>query len=253
LKISWVILTLNRAQTVAQSYVHNLEQAGAPIDELIWVDNGSSHSEYLQLERLFKCADVKVRNIQNLGVAKGYNRGIVLATGDLIAITGCDRFMPMHWLKTMVNYFETIPQTGVISVYSKPPETMPERFKHRVPIEEDYNGLPIIQAMPMGAKMFRRELLKDVGHLREDFGLYGWEDVEWGYRAQRILAEKNLLSYIIPNFLAVHSGSEGIKDFNGLDNEDYHAFKQREANDPKKAERMEWCRDNGFQHYSPFY
>jgi GT2 family glycosyltransferase len=252
-KISWVILTYNRGDTVQRSIRHNLNNCGHGIDEIIWVDNGSESEEFNKIVPAFPVPpDVVVQNRENLGVAKGYNRGIILATGDLIVITGCDRLMPDRWLAKMVEHFEKIPETGIISVYSQPPEVVPERFKNDVAITEERNGLDIIPAMPMGAKMFRRSLLKFAGHLREDFGLYGWEDVEWGFRLRRVLEEQKQISYILPNFLAEHLGSEGIKEFNGKDGEDYHAFKQREAHDPRKSELLAWCKDNEYPYYTPY-
>jgi GT2 family glycosyltransferase len=234
----------------------NIDNAGRPVDEIIWVDNGSGESEFATLHGFFHeetRLDVMVRNQKNLGVAKGYNRGIVLATGDLVLITGCDRHMPKDFLKTMLEHFEKIPETAVISVYSQPPEKLRERFPNSTPIEEEYNGLTIIPALPMGAKLFRRDLIQRVGHLREDFGMYGWEDVEWGMRAAKFLKDHGGLSYIIPNFQAEHNGSEGIREFNGKDGEDYHAWKQREANDPKKKELMQWCKENEYPYYTPYF
>jgi GT2 family glycosyltransferase len=250
MKFSLVVLTYNRAKTVRESMEHNLSNAGRMIDEIIHVDNGST-DDVCQVMQEFK-PDVTILNKTNLGVAKGYNRGVVLATGSHIVINGCDRKMPDNWLATYEKYFETIPSTGVISCYSQPMDKISERNRSSDGKQETMNGLEIHRAMPMGAKCFPRELLRDVGHLREDFGLYGHEDVEWGYRFERVCQEKWLMSYIIPGFQAEHMGSEGIKEYNGIDKPDYHAFKQTEATDPAKEELMTKCRNEGFLYYTPY-
>jgi GT2 family glycosyltransferase len=253
LKISWVMLTYGRGETVKRSFEHNLEKAGRKHDELIWVDNGSKHEDFTTLtQTLWPHTSANIFHRENQGVAKGYNRGMSIATGDVIVITGCDRLMADQWMATLELYFNGIPHTGIISVYSQPNESVPERFKEAKPIIEEFDQLEIIQALPIGAKMFRRDLLKDIGYLREDFGMYGWEDVEWAYRAQRYCDRKGLLSYIIPGFTSEHMGSEGVEEYNGKDAKEYHEFKKREAMDPKKSEVMNWCRDNDFPYYNPY-
>lgn len=247
MKLSLVVLTFNRGETVREVMGHNLKNAGRKIDELIWVDNGSHDCVGEVMWKLEP--DVTVINRENLGVAKGYNRGIVLATGTHIIITGCDRFMPDGWASTFQKYFESIPQTGLISCYSQPIEKVPERIRHNI---ELVNGLPIQKAMPMEAKCFPREIIRDAGHLREDFGLYGWEDVEWSHRVERVCAEKGLITYTIPDFISKHQGTEGVSPYDGVDNRDYHEFKRRESNDPHKAEMMNRCRMEGWKYYSPY-
>lgn len=247
MKISLVVLTFNRAETVAKAMRHNFANAGAPIDEFIWVDNGSTdhtHDVMTSFE-----PDISVLHSKNLGVAKGYNHGYVLATGDWIVITGCDMLMPDNWLLTMKEYIEKIPDTGIACMYSQPIEKVPERIRgDRMSI----NGLELIPALPFGRRIVRRDLFKDIGYLREDFGLYGWEDVEWGERALRVCYEKGLRSYTIPNQVAEHLGTEGVKMHDGKDPEEYHAFKRAEVQDPKKQEVMNRCRAEGFKYYTPF-
>lgn len=247
MKISWVILTFNRAEVVLECFKYNLRTAGRKIDEIIWVDNGSS-----DLTRPYMTGmspDVSILNSKNLGVAKGYNRGIVLATGTHIVITGCDRKMPLNWAYTFEKYFNEIPNTGLISCYSKSLEVVNERKRGA---QININGLEIIPSMPMEAKCFPRELLKDTGHLREDFGLYGHEDLEWGHRVERVCLEKNLLTYTIPGFVAEHFGTEGSSNYNGEDTRDYHEFKKLECQNPSKEFLMSNCRKENWPYYTPY-
>jgi hypothetical protein len=113
-------------------------------------------------------------------------------------------------------------------------------------------GKEIVHAMPTGRRMFSKSLLKLTGYLREDFGLYGWEDVEWAHRAERVCDEKSLLYYVMPQLIADHLGTEGIKRYDGQDESEYHKFKQREANDPKKIKLMEQCRKDNWPYYNPY-
>lgn len=247
MKISWVVLTFNRAVIVDKAMTHNFEICGRKPDELIWVDNGSRDGVRDVMKNFNP--DVAILNRENLGVAKGYNRGIVLATGDWVVITGCDMLMPKNWLATFAEYVEKIPNTGVACMYSVTPDKVPERIRGEKNV---INGLPIIPAIPIERRIFRRELIQKAGHLREDFGLYGYEDCEAAFRYERVCKENGWLTYVIPDQIAEHLGTEGISDFNGLDSKDYHEFKRRECRNPAKEEKFRWCNENKFPYYTPY-
>lgn len=245
--ISWVILTYNRRDIVEKCFAHNAENAGSTWQELIHVDNGSHDG----VEDFFKGrADVQVLNAKNLGVAKGYNRGIGLATQDYIVITGCDCLLPNNWLKTFKDYVTKIPETGVACMYSSHWTTKPERIR-LFGIDDTYK-LPIVHAMPIERRIFKRSLLADFGYFPEDFGLYGLDDLCWAYRAEKICREKGLLSYVIPDQVAEHIGTEGVSAYDGKDEREYHLFKQKEAFDPNKRKLLQHYRDMGWPRFSPF-
>lgn len=246
--VSWIVLTYNRGQRVQDSILDLQRTAGAKWDELIWIDNGSTDGLARCFEDWFR-PDIAVKNKINLGVAHGYNRGLALATGDWLLITGCDRTMPRDWLKTLKEYADKVTNTGVISIYAHPIEKSPERKRGEVEIVE---GLPLQKAMPMGAKMIRRDLFKKAGFLREDFGLYGWEDVEHGYRMERVAKEMGLLTYIVPGLQAVHHGDEGNNEFVGNDPHQYWRFKQEQVRDKNKTDLMAKCSKEGYLYYNPY-
>jgi glycosyltransferase involved in cell wall biosynthesis len=245
MRISLIILTFNRAEFVRRAVAHNLANANHPIDELIWVDNGSTdHVRDVMREH---GPDVCVLNKTNLGVAKGYNRGFALATGDYILITGCDMLMPDGWLAAFRAYLIAIPNTGVACMFHPTRAAeLGDRVLHA-------SGLAYQACTPWGRRIVSRELLtKKIGYLREDFGLYGWEDVEWGERAARVCREENLLTYSIPGFVPKHLGTEGVRAHDGKDAADYHAFKRREAVDPAKKATLERCRALGHPYFNPY-
>jgi GT2 family glycosyltransferase len=261
MKISWVILTHNRFDIVDQALAHNYKVCGdkkSLLNEIIWVDNGTQNVHLNDLSFINSLADIKILNQSNLGVAKGYNRGISIATGDYIVITGCDRLMPENWLKTWIDHIEFIHNTGIISCYSKPIEHVPERYRGRKPDLEGtqeceiHEDRFIVQAMPIEAKIFSRALHHQIGYLREDFGLYGWEDVEWGLRAERVTKELGLINYIIPGMIAQHLGTEGTQEWDGKEDKAYHEFKKIQCEDPNKKELMEKCRKENYPYYNPY-
>jgi GT2 family glycosyltransferase len=238
MRVTLVMLTYNRADIVARSMAHNVAHAGVPIDELVWVDNGST--DHVRDVMLTYKPDVCVLNKCNLGVSKGYNRGFAVATGDYIAITDDDMLMPSGWLATFKTYLTTIANTGVACIFHDNPNVL---LRNR----QFSNGLEYLPCYPIGRRIVSRELLaKRIGYLREDFGLFGLEDIEWGRRAVRVCREDGLLTYAIPGQRAIHLGTEVV------DGSEYRAFKRRENHDPRKAFVMATCHADNYPYYNPY-
>lgn len=247
MKVSLIILTFNRADTVKGAVGHNLEVARYPVHELIHVDNGST-------DNVREVMDVfgprtKVYHSTNRGVSRGYNAGYAMATGDFVCITGCDRIMPDGWLAAWVDCFEKIPNTGIISCYSCDISHVPERNRGFPSVIAD---IPIQPCMPLEARIMRRELFLEIGYLDEGFGLYAREDLCWAERAEKILTEKGLLSYTLPHFQAQHLGTEGVNEWDGKDHKLYHDFKRREVDNPASEARLVWNRANHYPKHNPF-
>lgn len=252
-EVSLVVLTYNRGDVVKQAMEHNIRHAGDKIDEIIWVDNGSTDNVRDVMKEFNP--DVSVLNKVNLGVAKGYNRGMALSTKPLIAITGCDRLMPDNWLVRMKQCLENKTcekEIAVASCYSKQIQEVPERLYMHVGVALNSK---YITCLPMEARLMKRMLLKEAGYMREDFGLYGWEDVEFAHRLMRIIKVYGLESVTLNGFVARHLGHEGNSGgyrANKADSHEYWEFKRRESEDPSKLELLKKCESEGFNFYSPF-
>lgn len=234
MKFTWVIMTHNK-KSADESVKYNLANAGAKVDEIIWVDNGSEkRSEFLDA-----LADRKIFNKTNLGIARGYNPAFAMASGDFIIITGSDTKMPDGWLRIFKDYCEKVPNTGVACMCNVPYEKAPERIQG---VKQVINGFEIVPALPLGFRVINKKILKECGYLREDFGLYGWDDVEW---AHRISKHSKMLHYIIPGYVPQHDM------FHAWDGE-YVEFKKREVADPSKQVKLQWCADNNYPIYNPY-
>lgn len=257
MKVSLVILTFNRWKTVQSCLTENLARAGHDVHEIIHVDNGSSFivEEKRHLADLFKeyfRPEIQIRHRENLGVAKGYNRGLLMATGSHVVITGCDRIMPAGWLKAFVDAQTKIPSTGVISCYSHPTATslagdLPKRYQG---VERNINGVRIIPAMACEARFHSKEFLHEAGLFREDFGLYGYEDVEWVERAKRVARENGLLNYILPDLgLAEHIVDDDEQMPGG---KLYGAFKNEQNKKARDSDIAQRAFVFGNPYYNPY-
>lgn len=248
MRITMVLLTYNRKAIVQRALVQVFANAGFPIDELVYVDNGSTDGVAEWVMDTFR-PDVCVLNKDNLGDARGYNRGFVLSAGDWIVVTDGDMLMPSDWLLKMKTAVETIPNSGVVSMFSHPLVQVPERIRGA---EQIVKGIKMRPVIPMEPRMMSRRVLEVVGYLREDFGLYGWADVEWAERCYRRCKEHGLVTYILSDEVPEHLGTEGVSPADGKEATEYHAFKVWEANEPKKTQLMHKCHMLGYPYYNPF-
>lgn len=224
------------------SLTHNLQSAGYPIREIIHVDNGSEGDFADWFQKQFLPA-IQIRHKENLGVAKGYNHGLLMTTSSHIVITGCDRIMPEGWLATWVDCFQKIPNTGAISQYTaKVGEDKSMRTRGEL---ETINGIEILPSIVCEARMHSREYLLGVGFFREDFGLYGYEDCEWADRAEVYARNNGLINYILPSQgYAIHLDFENHGD--------YLANKTKDTEDPRKPALVKYCHAAGSPHYNPY-
>ncbi|MFA6992850.1 MAG: glycosyltransferase [Candidatus Gracilibacteria bacterium] len=207
-----------------RSILHNLANAGDTIDEIIWVDNGSKKDVHSFMKKI--SPDISVLNKENTGVARGYNKGFILASGDYIVIPGTDTLLPKNWLKI----FKQNAVDGVACMNSG--------------IELKY-----LNHDAVGPKIINRMVFDIAGYMREDFGLYGGDDVEWGER----IRSRGLACVAFPCKFK-HMGTEGISRWTKKSNEtkEYHDFKFKEATDTTKAEKHEACKKLGYPYYNPF-
>ncbi len=254
MKISLVLLTHNRIERALKTLKHNSRNCGYDLKKmsLIWVDNGSL--DYIDVDRppIFSPTTTTIiLNSKNLGVAKGYNQGLSMADGDYIVITGCDRIMPAGWLGTWLNYFDAIPNTGIISCYSKPLDHISERIKGKYTLHFK-SQLAYIPAIPLEARIMKRELFRKIGYFHEGLGLYGWEDVLWSERAEKVTKGLGLINYIIPGMQAEHLGDEGCNEYLGFDSKEYHEFKRKESQDHAKQIVCNEYRAAGHPYINPY-
>ena len=255
MKISWLLLTYNRANSALKAIPWSMEKAGAKWHEVVWVDNGSCSEDRRAIEIMLDGLSgrygyelTKVFLPKNLGVAKGYNRTMVLATGTHAVITGMDMLMPPNWLAQMQRCF-TDPKTGVVTIYAKPIDETPERI--RGPVYEAH-GTRCQPAMPIGRRMLSVDLLREIGYFPECFGLYGYDDIPWGHRAEKVCQEKGLLFYNLVDYVAEHLGTEGNLGYDFKDEHEYWRWKKQEVQAEYKQKLLVEIEKMGFPKFSPF-
>ena len=59
-------------------------------------------------------------------------------------------------------------------------------------------------------------------------------------------------AYAITNMWAVHMGSEGVNEYNEIDDKEYWEFKQKEVKDPRKQSLIKHEFSTNLQMYNSF-
>lgn len=177
MRISHVILTMNRGNIVRECYPHNLANCGRKPDEIVWVDNGSTDgtAEYAKAN-----ADICVLNKKNLGMAHGFNTAYALATGDMIVMMGAYSKAPDNWLHAMEQVYESSKADGVC-IFHDPVGKEPDRYRGNMD-EEVHNGYTCRQTLLLEAQLFPKSNLDKYGYFDEALDPYWPCDVEYCFR-----------------------------------------------------------------------
>ena len=168
-----------------------LEDAGTLLEEVIIVNNASTH-DYTQLEKFIDTHhQIPFRYFhseENLGVARGRNFAIGKSVAPILIMLDDDAELGnADCLKNLVNEYdnaETIRPTAIVSfkvVYFENGSMQENAFPHKK--FEKYKDRHWLQTYYYagGAHAIKRECLKKTGLYPEDF-FYGMEEYDLSYR-----------------------------------------------------------------------
>jgi len=209
MKLSVVIPTHNRAETLRKCIEHVGRQRGVSL-ELIVVDDGSiDHTE--QVVREFDGVKYLKQPASHQGIAR--NMGAKIATGDVIVFIGDDIFMQQGFLKKhhdrhIRHHAENVVVLGhttwdpslEINDYMRFLESSGWQFgydfiKPGFVEQDDSYKFFYTSNISIKKTFFEKE------RFNENFRVYGWEDIELGYRLKK---HHNMLLYYEPSAKAFH-------------------------------------------------
>ena len=241
MKISAIVVSFQRAEAITHFH-ENRRRAGVEYDELIWVDNGSTDGMAAVCRST--SADVFVLNKHNIGCAQGFNRGFAMATGDWLINPGINCIGPQGWLKAMKEVAAT-GEVDAVCMYSSDPLTIPERIMGPAKV---IGGHRVAPSMAFETCLFKKELLERIGWYREDLGLYGWYDVEWGDRCR--FHKVNSVALLDLQKTRAELGPMTIR-VNG-EEVDYRAWRDAEIADTQKHAVLQVVADQKWPNYKPY-
>jgi GT2 family glycosyltransferase/tetratricopeptide (TPR) repeat protein len=191
--VSIVILGFNQVE-YTKKCIDSIRRHTRQKYELILIDNGSKDGT----EAFFRSiAGAKViRNPENLGVSKGWNQGMRVATGEYILILNNDIIVGPDWLENMVRLAESDPSIGLVgprSNYIAGPQIVAD-----VPYKTEAEIQPFIRkwqeehslaAAEFGfikgfCHLIPRRVFAKVGFYDERFGKGNFEDDDYCLRVR---------------------------------------------------------------------
>jgi len=197
-KVIAIVLNWNRAQDTARC-VHSLLASDYQPLEILVVDNGSSLSEYENLQKALPEIPI-LRSLENLGFAGGNNLGLRYALAQSVAyvlVINNDTVVDARMVGQLVAAAEAHPQAGVVGpiiYYLDQPQDVwfaGYRFDHGIYLlRRGLNLRPPLQAVEQVdfvsgcAMLMRREVLERVGLFSEDYFMY-YEDLDYCFRVKQ--------------------------------------------------------------------
>ena len=211
MKISVIICTCNGSERlkVALESLRNMEVASDIQWELLVVDNNSSDdtSEVIQNFARTSGLDVKYLFEGNQGLSHARNRGLMNASGEIIAFTDDDCIVDKSWITSILKEFTSDKALsglgGRVELYNKNDRPVTIRtFRDRVLFSSPNQLFNLLPGCNMG---FVREVFDDVGMFDPNFGagtkIASAEDSDFFYRAYR----KGFKMIYSPDVLVYHN------------------------------------------------
>jgi len=197
LKISIIMATCNRAETIPETFHHLAEQElDSGSYELIVIDDGSSDNTRAVIEEWIPRLPFRVRHLHHSNHGPGYsqNRGLEIAGAPLVLLMADDIFMSRQTLKMHVSMHEAHPEqeVAVFGLVKQSP-TLDGSVFLRTWDPFGFRALAGLRELPyyrFGAcnVSAKREFVMRYGPFRDQRGRGGplaHEDAELGYQLSR--------------------------------------------------------------------
>lgn len=233
-----------------------LRNQSYPDIEVIVADNASVDGSQAYIRANFP--EVIIEQLpENRGFTGACNAGMVVASGEYIALLNNDTEVDQHWVREVVSAFGRYPDAGSIAskmlLFDQRDHFHTTGDYYRVDgrpgnrgvWQEDtgqYNHDEYIFSACGGSSVYRRRMLEDIGLLDDRF-FYSVEDIDLGWRAQ-------LLGYkcvYVPTAIVYHelaaSGAGATAGFYSMRNSIYTIMK----NYPTPLLREHWRKILAYQ------
>jgi len=193
-KLSVVVPTLNRAAVLA-STIDCIERQTVSHDlyEVLVIDNNSTDDTQAVLAAKSKTySNLRIFSQSKKGAAATRNVGIREATGEIILFIDDDIYADPDLVEAHLRFHEQNPNASIIGEIISPWDHATDPFLRYLRDKRIFNPYTIARG-PMDFSYYhtgnvstRRSALLQAGGFNEEFFFYGMEDIELGYRLEKL-------------------------------------------------------------------
>ncbi len=182
-----IIPTFNQSTYTIKCFESIMKYSRNHDYRIIWIDNESDTMEYISVHDFLnknielKAKVIDYRNQENLGFVKGTNMGIAISTAPYVVFMNNDTEAVEGWLDKLLNVFQREPDAGVVGPLCSIGASWQNIDNIRNHIDISVPCDKYLETKHMVAffcAMIKREVIKKVGYLSEDFGI-GLGDDDW--------------------------------------------------------------------------
>lgn len=175
-KISVVIPSYNTGKSLPRA-IESIQKQTCRPDEIIVVDDGSEDDTKSVVKNI--PGDIQYHFQENKGVASARNKGLDLATGDLITFIDADDIWVENKIEIQLDLLKKKPEADVIIGFLQ--RIYP--INNKTSAGNNYNYEEEAQfALSLGCALIRKKVFKRVGLFNEDMKLS--EDLDWFLRVR---------------------------------------------------------------------
>ena len=193
-KVSVVIPTLNRADLLARTIDRIEDQTvSREIYEVIVIDNASKdHTRDVLRQKAKLYPNLRLFSQQKPGAAATRNVGIRAAKGETVLFIDDDILAEPNLIEAHLEHHRNNDRASIIGAVVTPWAERRDPFLRYLRDRAIFNpysltGLPMdFSCYHTGNVSTSRALLNEIGGFDEGFSIYGMEDIELGYRLERI-------------------------------------------------------------------
>jgi len=193
-KVSVVIPTLNRADLLART-IDRIQRQTVPSDlyEVLVVDNSSKdYTQQVLTQKVATYPNLKIHTQAKRGAAATRNVGIRQASAEVVLFIDDDIFAEPDLIEVHLKHQNASPGAAIIGGVAAPWDDASDPFLRYLRDKRILNPYSI-KCGPMDFSYYHtgnvstpRKMLLDVGGFNEEFSVYGMEDIELGYRLEKI-------------------------------------------------------------------